>query len=294
MAKTLPRPDLKKYHFKLGLPQELEVVPLKETLSRARDMITEPHRAGFYQIVWVQKGKATLLLDFQSIPMKSGALLFIRKDRVLMYDRSAAYDGKAILFTDAFFARDAADSRFLWESHLFSMHNESPIIALAAADREIALLMDLIECELARPVEESRQAILQNLMHTFLLQAERRLKPAKAEAAPDRAAKEGYQKFLDALENGFRKDKQVSIYAGMLGMPEKRLQAATAAACGKSPKALIDERVALEAKRLLLFGTTSVKEICFELGFDETTNFIKWFRKQAGTTPAAFRFRYQA
>ena len=100
------------------------------------------------------------------------------------------------------------------------------------------------------------------------------------------------RRFLDLVDAGFRTEKKVSAYARRMGVPEKRLQAATAAAFGKSPKALIDERAALEAKRLLVYGGGSVKEIAFALGFEETTNFVKWFRKHAGTTPAGFRARY--
>ena len=61
---------------------------------------------------------------------------------------------------------------------------------------------------------------------------------------------------------------------------------------GKSPKEMIDDRVVLEAKRLLLYSDSSVKEISHELGFDEPTNFIKYFRKHVAQTPNTFRARY--
>ena len=56
-----------------------------------------------------------------------------------------------------------------------------------------------------------------------------------------------------------------------------------------SAKELIDERVVLEAKRMLVHTSNSIKEIGFDLGFDEPTNFIKYFRKHEEKTPIEFR-----
>ena len=45
----------------------------------------------------------------------------------------------------------------------------------------------------------------------------------------------------------------------------------------------------LEAKRILAHTTESVKEIGYDLGFDEPTNFIKYFKKHSKFTPTEFR-----
>ncbi|MEN9701160.1 MAG: hypothetical protein RIR55_475, partial [Bacteroidota bacterium] len=78
----------------------------------------------------------------------------------------------------------------------------------------------------------------------------------------------------------------------MMAVSEKKLNKSTLKVLGKSPKVLIDERVVLEAKRLLAHTTSSIKEIGFELGFDEPTNFIKYFRKHVASTPIDFRSKY--
>jgi len=56
-----------------------------------------------------------------------------------------------------------------------------------------------------------------------------------------------------------------------------------------STKALIDERRTLEIKRMLRGTHKPVKEIAYELGFDEPTNMIKYFKKHVGMTPNGFR-----
>lgn len=252
-------------------------------------MLTRPHRADFHHVVWVRKGRPVLLVDFETVPLKPGSVLCIRKDRVLMYDKGGDYDGAVVRFTDAFFVRGEADARFLRDSRLFAIGNARPVAFLGGDEDAFGSLADLIARESARPVDAFQHDALRNLVHNLLILAERKAEPARIAPAP---ALDAARRFLDLAEAGFRKDRKVSAYARRLGVPEKRLQAATAAAFGKSPKALLDERVALEAKRLLVYGAGSVKEIGFGLGFDETTNFVKWFRKHAGTTPAGFRARY--
>jgi AraC family transcriptional regulator, transcriptional activator of pobA len=226
--------------------------------------------------------------------MLPNSMLFIRKNSVIRYDKSGNGDGKVIRFTDRFFIRNEEDSRFLRECPLFSPFNEKPLIAISGKDSTFSTLLSLLENELAAPVHALQHVTLQNLLHNFLIHAER-----KCEAIPEKtrtrdSIKDLGQKFIDGIEAGFRREKKVSAYAERLGIPEKRLQLVTFEAFGKQPKVLIDERVHLEAKRLLLFSGATVKEISFDLGFDEVTNFVKYFKKHSGTTPSEFRTRYRS
>jgi AraC-like DNA-binding protein len=58
---------------------------------------------------------------------------------------------------------------------------------------------------------------------------------------------------------------------------------------GKTAKALLTDRIALEAKRLLVHSSMSVAAIAEALGFEEATNFVKFFKRETRVTPGAFR-----
>jgi AraC-like DNA-binding protein len=83
--------------------------------------------------------------------------------------------------------------------------------------------------------------------------------------------------------------KYPNYYAKRMCITHKRLNQATTMVLGKTPKEIIDNRILLAAKPLLAHTSENVKEIAFDLGFEEPTNFIKYFRKHNKYTPIEFR-----
>ena len=74
--------------------------------------------------------------------------------------------------------------------------------------------------------------------------------------------------------------------------PEKRLGQATTKILGKTPKEIINDRILLEAKRLLVHTQLSIKEIGQDLGFDDPAYFVRYFKKNSALTPVEFRESY--
>ena len=96
---------------------------------------------------------------------------------------------------------------------------------------------------------------------------------------------------LRALLGEYRRWHGVARYASQLGCSEKTLNRATRAVADLSAKALLVGRIVLEAKRLLAHSAAPVAAIAADLGFEEATNFVKFFRRETGLTPGAFRAR---
>jgi AraC-like DNA-binding protein len=113
-------------------------------------------------------------------------------------------------------------------------------------------------------------------------------------AAPGTARCQPAEDFLrlrDAIDDGFTTERRVAAYARRLGYSTRTLDRLARANAGLTAKALIDERVVLEAQRILAHGDDTIAAIAGALGFDDPSNFSKYFTKRAATTPAAFRRR---
>ncbi len=91
------------------------------------------------------------------------------------------------------------------------------------------------------------------------------------------------------VDERFREDWPIGRYVGELGTTPHLLAKACRAAFGKTVKELVLERKLLEAKRLLLFTIRPVEQISFELGFQDTGYFSRFFRIRAGKPPGQWR-----
>ncbi|MEO0338424.1 MAG: helix-turn-helix domain-containing protein, partial [Bacteroidota bacterium] len=97
--------------------------------------------------------------------------------------------------------------------------------------------------------------------------------------------------FKELVENKFSKWHKVGDYATKVHLTPKYLSQTVKNYTGKTAKEFIQDRLLLEAKRLLLHTDMSVKEVAYEVGFEEPLHFSSFFKKHAGQSPSKFRER---
>lgn len=283
--------DINNCSFREGLPQEFEIISLARNFKDNPGLLTAPHRTSFFSILWFQKGNPTHMVDFNPVDIKPNTILFLNKAIVQQFDKKGAFDGKAILFSENFFCKTEQDTTFLKSTMLFNDLFWGGQIRLLESNAVFSGLFDQIEVELKNSRDNFQYDILRNLLHNLLLCSERERQKQDFTEIKKSTDLDYVLHFKDILERQYKDQKQVSGFAYALGMTEKRLNQATSKILGKTPKQIIDERIMLEAKRLLVHTNESIKEIGFELGFEEPTNFIKYFKKHHLTTPVEFRYR---
>lgn len=97
------------------------------------------------------------------------------------------------------------------------------------------------------------------------------------------------RRFNVLVEQNFRKYHRVDSYARMLNKSPKTLSNFFRLYNAKTPLEVIHDRINLEATRLLLYTEKTIKEIAYELGFEEHTHFSNFFRKHNDISPTDFR-----
>ena len=281
---------IRKYHFKEGLPQEFEILEFDLLFNKISSAIKKPHRAEFYQIFWFHEGSPMHIVDFRPIKIKPNSLLFINKSSVQLFDTKTNFKGKAILFTDNFYCKTKLDAQFLGSTILFNDLLSVSQIEISGSIIETTIRR--LETESRNPKDEYQADIIRNDLRNLLLHSEReRKKQGFIELEKDIDLE--YALILkDLLKNNLVKHKNVGFYANKMNISAKRLNQTTSKIFGKTPKNIIDERIMLESKRLLAHTNESVKEIAYSLGFEEPTNFIKYFKRHMGKTPVEFRENY--
>lgn len=90
----------------------------------------------------------------------------------------------------------------------------------------------------------------------------------------------------------YKQLKSPGEYAAVLHLSTSYLNEAVKETTGFPVSYWIQQQIVLEAKRLLYYGQSSVKEIAHELGYEDHTYFSRLFKKAVGRTPLAFRTEF--
>lgn len=96
-------------------------------------------------------------------------------------------------------------------------------------------------------------------------------------------------KFLSFIDESFKEERSVSFYAEKLNISANYLNIISRKNLNRSASSLIQDRILLEAKRLLKVSEMSVKDIVYDLGFYDHASFSKFFKAQTGMTPSQFK-----
>lgn len=251
----------------------VDLLSLAELRRKAPgEWLARPERLEFHMFLYCTAGEGGHRVDFQRYPVRRGTVVWVRPWQVQQWELNATMRGRLLLIDPG---RGPAPPRgAAWL--------ELPSARQAGVGEEL----DRIGEELAayRGDETSARRIW-HLVSALLLEFERAAGPA----SPAGEEPEVLRLLKGELEEHFARHRTVAYYARRLGYSEKTLTRACLRAEGRTAKEMIDDRVVLEAKRLLAHGGGSAAEIGARLGFGEATNFAKFFQRAVGVTPGAFR-----
>jgi AraC family transcriptional activator of pobA len=285
--------EIKKHKFKKNAGFQIEIVPLENLTKLNKSYLITPHRTNFYHIFLFENCSPTHFVDFEAIKIKPYSLLFIDKDRVHQFDQLLNYEGKVLIFTENFFCTTESDTSFLRSSILFNNLSDTQLLCLDKNKFQSLNELSLqISEELSLPNDNYKHSLLKNYLHNFLLLADREKRKQGFNELKKGADLDYTILFRDLIEINFTKLKAVSDYSSQIFISEKRLGQATSKVLGKTPKEIINDRVLLEAKRLLVHTHQSIKIIGQELGFEDPAYFVRYFKKNTETTPVEFREKY--
>lgn len=103
-----------------------------------------------------------------------------------------------------------------------------------------------------------------------------------------------YRRFLESVEMHYPEHWSVARYAQDLNITQSRLYELCQDSAGRSPKAVLNDRIVQEARRYLSFSGISMKELAGVLGFEDVNYFFRFFKRLTGETPSTCRHRIRA
>ncbi|MFG2429499.1 helix-turn-helix domain-containing protein [Streptomyces sp. NPDC048590] len=272
-----------------GRPPGLEVLDLPEFTAGATERghpLTTPSRPSFHLVVAVRAGTLTCSVDFVSYRLEPGDWLWVWPGQVLRFDDGLAECDATVLVFPAGFPGATTDALIRDGEHV--PHRR--VTPGPSRQRSLLRLLDVLAEEygsLTGLTLEAYVQTLRDLLSVILIRLVHLADPGR-QTRPA-AENEPFRLFREAVEKGFRQTHRVDDYAAELGYSPRTLTRAAKAALGVGAKRYIDDRVLLEAKRLLVHTGLPPAAIGADIGFTHPTAFSAFFRQHTGMTPVEFR-----
>ena len=288
------KPDITNVGFKPPTDTRLavEAITIAELRQRTPpDYFEKLQRADFYRLIGVLEGKTSPMVDFSTFTAQAGDWLLVRPGQVFRHDLSDSWAGWLVVFRPVALALAGRGREADEIDTLRRVEDLSCLRSLDAAQHNwMHRCMQQLQHDGALNADVGlRNALLGlQLVGTLLRLAMWQSQHAVSDVYAG-AEQVNFRRFRNLLERDFALQHQVQHYASALGMSDKTLSRVCLAASGVPAKTVINQRLVLEAKRLLAHTSMAVQTIAWELGFEEATNFVKFFRKETQMPPLVFR-----
>ncbi len=230
-----------------------------------------PRLIDHHVLMLTTAGHGPVEVDFQVLACRPGTLLWIHPGQALRLG-PAGLDASFVTFEPRLARPPEPDVARHWQ---LEGEDEDAVI------NEFAQLA--VDCDRHAPGPVAA-ALLQHQLTVLQLRV-----ALLAPAAPAGAEHDTFGRFRRLLEQGHPSSRRVEDYAADLGCSVRTLTRACLAVTGRTAKQVVDDRVALQARRLLACTPLPVAEVGRRLGFAEPTNFGRFFHREVGTSPGQFR-----
>lgn len=251
-----------------------------------------PHRHDYHEILCVESGFAQHTVDGRAIELPPQSIVLVTRGQIHLITAARSLTGRAIGFKDdALFAMNSSD-------HLLILLNQLSrpdyVLIPPAEAADYASLIELLVREYTRDNVANKRDFMQFLLNALLIRIQRLYEIShQAQSGFTPLDYQRYQAFITLLEAQFVTHHNVGFYADSLHLSPNELSKVLYRTIARSPKALINERILLEAKRLLQFTSLSVKAIAEMLGYQDRYHFGKVFKQVTGMTPLGYRKQWQ-
>jgi AraC-like DNA-binding protein len=250
-------------------------------------------RDAFYVVYWITAGSGIYYVDFERYDIRPNTLFFISPGQVHYWEweDQAPIKGYAMPFKAELFNLYGLHD-FLYELDLFDMIDSSTAINLS--DQDAGNVQQIVAqlCTEYEADKFGRQALILSLLQILLILAQRQLttsKPGSIHTAGQKLSRD----YLHLLKENVIVDHNLDSYAKKLGVTAGYLSETIKDETGLPAGKVLRQRLALEAKRLLVRNDLTVVQIAEKLNFTDPSNFGRFFKRETGYTPLGFRQSFQ-
>jgi AraC family transcriptional activator of pobA len=251
-------------------------------------IVDRPHALSFYDIILVTHGRGVFWLDATPYPVRPNTIICTTPGQIRNW-KTSTLDGICLFFPALFLEEFFQDGSFLYRLPFF--HGEPGDAARQLSSiqaRQIRAKMTSMRREIIGLERDSVHLLRASLYETLIMLA-RVYSPRGG--TTERAASPLVLRYRESVQRNSTKRHAVADYARELAVSPGHLNTLCKRHLGRGAKDVIEERLVVEARRLLLYSDETASRIALRLGFKDASYFSRFFRRANGCTPSEFRSR---
>lgn len=257
------------------------------TLENACEL-NKARRIMKYVLVYCSSGKLGMIVDENNFTLSAGEVITITSGQIHHINSITKAKGFIIEFTLDFFCKDDKDIELIFHNGLFCHFAMNEVIAVNKTVMENQL--NSINEELLKQPYQYLISVHSRIELILVTINRAKVKRGDEIWKPDAL----FLKFLEAVRSNFEFNYSLSQFANLLGTTELKLNELAKFHAGKTAQNVIYGLIASEAKRLLTYGDLSVKEVAYQLGFNDPFYFSNFFKKQTKLSPKLYKEKVAA
>lgn len=255
------------------------------TCADGRKLLKETN---LYKIIWGKEAIEDIMVDGYAYSFEKNQIIFCTPLNIIKIPQRHSKI-ISVVFNREFYCIRDNDEEVSCNGVLFYGTPSPSVIILD--DKEIMIFEDIytiIKMEL-KEQEQSIAEMLRVMLKRLIIKSTRMLNTASGlpEAEPEKF--ELIRQFNILVEKNFKTYHKLTDYANLLHKSPKTISNIFSQHSDKTPLQLINERIFVEARRLVLYSNKSVNEIATLLGYRDPGHFSKFFKKNAGLSPKNFK-----
>jgi len=249
-------------------------------------------RLNYYTMIWIENGTGTVRADYSEYDFRGNLLFSFSPYQPFMLNLKGEIKGWVIHFHPDFFCIHKHQKEVACNGVLFNNIYSPPMVQIDEKTRaNFETVIEQLKTEMQNPALAQYELLI-SYLKIFLITASRLKTEQHTKAHEVAAEKEEpfiLQNLKNAIELHYKTKHSASEYADMLSITPKALTRLTKTHLNKTLTDLIAERIIIEAKRELYLTNKTVKEIAFELGYNDEYYFSRFFKKNTDVAPQLYR-----
>jgi AraC family transcriptional regulator, transcriptional activator of pobA len=250
----------------------------------------EGHRHEYFEIIWLKNGTGNHQIDLQDHTYTGSVMFLLAPGQIHKIEQQVPSEGYIIKFLPSIFKHEKDFFNYILDTCLFDDETTCSVIKIPDNLRDILEELFVNMVQEFHQIETDSENIVSSYLKILITHINRikrkKISESVAIKDPQYAL---FRQFKIEIEKKYKKEHSVQYYAGVLHTQPRSLNAVSREYAGKSAGEMIQDRILLEAQRYLYHDAKSIKEIGYDLGFDDPAYFTRFFKKHTGSAPQYFK-----